>query len=130
MESDYTVCEIPSPPSADSFNTAPVADIPNENYEPMLRAVYSTRLLYIVAIFFVKMSFLVLYLRLDHRERMRWLIYIWMFVVIGVSVSSFFVLAFSCFPPAVFWDITGTVEGHCMASDDQQSFYDANGILK
>jgi hypothetical protein len=96
----------------------------------MLKAVYSTRLLYVLAMFFVKMSLLIFYLRLDARPRMRWTVYFLMFCVTGFSIASFFILAFSCFPPAVFWDMTGTVKGKCMDSVSQQQFYDANGIIK
>lgn len=96
---------------------------------PMLKAIYSTRLIYIVAMLFVKMSLLWFYLRLDHRRRMKWTVYFLMFFVVGISVSSFFVLTFSCYPPAMFWDVEGTVEGKCMSPGSQQAFYDANGIL-
>lgn len=94
-----------------------------------IQAIYSTRLIYVVAMLFVKMSLLWFYLRLDQRPCMKWTVYFLMFFVIGISIASFFVLAFSCFPPAMFWDITGEVEGKCMSPGSQQAFYDANGIL-
>lgn len=78
---------------------------------------------------FVKLSLLVFYLRLDQGRRMRWSVYSLMFIVLGLSIASLFILAFSCFPPAKFWDMMGTVEGHCIAAGAQQEFYDANGIL-
>ncbi|KAF9891192.1 hypothetical protein FE257_004756 [Aspergillus nanangensis] len=107
-----------------------IEDIPEIHLSPMLKvAIYSTRLIYVVAMLFVKMSLLWFYLRLDQRRCMKWSVYALMFMVIGLSVSSFFVLAFSCYPPAMFWDITGEVEGTCMAMGAQQAFYDANGIL-
>ncbi|KAK1146140.1 hypothetical protein N8T08_003229 [Aspergillus melleus] len=106
-----------------------VEDIPTPSLPPMLKAIYSTRLIYIVAMLFVKMSLLWFYLRLDRRRRMRWTVYCLMVFVIGISVSSFFVLAFSCYPPAMFWDVEGTVKGKCMSPGSQQAFYDANGIL-
>ncbi|PLB50030.1 hypothetical protein P170DRAFT_463334 [Aspergillus steynii IBT 23096] len=106
-----------------------VEEIPMTSLPPMLKAIYSTRLIYIIAMLFVKMSLLWFYLRLDRRRRMKWTVYFLMFFVIGISVSSFFVLAFSCYPPAMFWDVEGTVEGECMSPGSQQAFYDANGIL-
>ncbi|KAI0003521.1 hypothetical protein F4779DRAFT_96242 [Xylariaceae sp. FL0662B] len=100
-----------------------------EEMTQMLQAVYSTRLLYIIAIMFVKVSLLVFYLRLDQRPLMRNTVYFLIFVVVGFSIASFFILAFSCYPPAMFWDITGTVKGKCISADSQQHFYDVNGFL-
>ncbi|KAL4903357.1 hypothetical protein BDW74DRAFT_156227 [Aspergillus multicolor] len=104
-------------------------DIPDADYVPMLQSIYATRLLYVVALMFVKVSLLLFYLRLDPRRYMRWAVYAIFFIVMGVSIASFFILAFSCFPPAKFWDVTGTAAGHCMNPTSQQSFYEANGIL-
>ncbi|KAK8091495.1 hypothetical protein PG997_001856 [Apiospora hydei] len=106
-----------------------VADIPPTDMVPMLQSIYSTRLLYCVAMFFVKQSLLVFYLRLDHRRVMRWTVYGLMFVVAALNIASGVVLAISCFPPALFWDIEGVVDGECMAPGAQQAFYDANGYL-
>lgn len=78
---------------------------------------------------FVKLSLLWFYLRLDQRGFMKWAVYTLSFVVLGLSISSFLILTFSCFPPAKFWDLTGTLEGHCMSPNSQQAFYEANGIL-
>lgn len=78
---------------------------------------------------FVKLSLLWFYLRLDQRRYMKWTVYGLMFVVVGLSVPSFCILAFSCTPPSKFWDVTGTAPGHCMDPGAQQVFYNANGIL-
>ncbi|KAL2847171.1 hypothetical protein BJY01DRAFT_246945 [Aspergillus pseudoustus] len=104
-------------------------DIPDEDYVPMLKSIYSTRLLYVTSLLFVKVSLLIFYLRLDHRRPMKWAVYALLFVVIGLSISSFFILAFSCFPPSKFWDVAGTGDGKCMDPGQQQIFYEANGIL-
>lgn len=96
----------------------------------MLQATYATRLLYVTSVFFVKMSLLVFYLRLDQRQKMRWLVYFLMLSVTIFSIASFFVLTFSCTPPSMFWDTTGTVRGHCMSAESQQLFYNSNGIIK
>lgn len=77
----------------------------------------------------VKMSLLWFYLRLDHRRYMRWSVYGLMFIVLGLSVPSFFILAFNCSPPSKFWDVLGTQPGSCMAEGPQQDFYNINGIL-
>ncbi|KAH9907032.1 hypothetical protein F4778DRAFT_610250 [Xylariomycetidae sp. FL2044] len=106
-----------------------IADIPLEDYTPMLQSIYSTRLLYVVAVFCVKESLLMFYLRLDNRRTMRWTVYALMFAVAGFSIASFIILAVTCFPPALFWDMTGTVVGKCIAPASQQAFYDANGAL-
>ncbi|KAJ5512832.1 hypothetical protein N7463_002384 [Penicillium fimorum] len=80
-------------------------------------------------IMFVKLSLLWFYLRLDRHGYMKWAVYVLTFVVLGLSIASGLVLAFSCFPPAKFWDLTGTVPGHCMSPTSQQTFYEANGVL-
>lgn len=105
-----------------------VNDLDPQYTVPMMQAIYSTRLLYVLAMWFVKMSLLVFYLRLDTRRSMRWTVYGLIFVVTGFSIASFIILAVSCFPPALFWD--QTVEGDCMAPAAQQAFYDANGVIK
>ncbi|KAL2801594.1 hypothetical protein BJX63DRAFT_442175 [Aspergillus granulosus] len=104
-------------------------NIPEEDYVPMMKSIYSTRLLYVLSLLFVKMSLLIFYLRLDPRRAMKWTVYALLFVVVGVSIASFCVLAFSCFPPAKFWDLTGAAAGKCMDPVQQQIFYEANGIL-
>ncbi|CAG8410370.1 unnamed protein product [Penicillium salamii] len=106
-----------------------IGDIRPEDFVPMTKSIYSTRLLYVVALFFVKTSLLWFYLRLDKRGYMRWAVYALVCIVAGLSISSFFVLAFSCSPPSKFWDLQGTAPGHCMAPDKQQTFYEVNGVL-
>lgn len=95
----------------------------------MLKSIYSTRIIYVLSLGFVKVSLLIFYLRLDHRRYMKWIVYALQFVVVGLTIASVFILAFSCYPPAKFWDLTGEAEGHCMDPDSQQVFYEANGIL-
>ncbi|KAL2785630.1 hypothetical protein BJX66DRAFT_329186 [Aspergillus keveii] len=105
-------------------------DIPDADYISMLKSIYATRLLYVLSLLFVKISLLIFYLRLDHRRPLKYTVYGILFIVIGVSIASFFILAFSCYPPAKFWDVTGTaVDGKCMDPGNQQDFYEANGIL-
>lgn len=96
---------------------------------PMLKSIYSTRIVYVLSLGFVKVSLLIFYLRLDHRPYMKWVVYALQFVVVGLTIASVFILAFSCFPPAKFWDLTGEAEGKCMDPNAQQVFYEANGIL-
>ncbi|KAL3490347.1 hypothetical protein BJX62DRAFT_238159 [Aspergillus germanicus] len=104
-------------------------DIPDVDYIPMLKSIYATRLLYVLSLLFVKTSLLIFYLRLDHRRPLKYTVYGILFIVIGVSIASFFILAFSCYPPAKFWDVLGTADGKCMDPGNQQDFYEANGIL-
>ncbi|OQE03124.1 hypothetical protein PENVUL_c035G06518 [Penicillium vulpinum] len=106
-----------------------LGEIADEDYVPMLKSIYSTRLLYVIGIMFVKLSLLWFYLRLDQHGYMKWAVYALTFVVLGLSIASALVLAFSCFPPAKFWDLTGTVPGNCMSATSQQTFYEANGVL-
>ncbi|KAJ6083451.1 hypothetical protein N7467_007586 [Penicillium canescens] len=106
-----------------------LSGIAEEDYAPMLKSIWSTRLLYVIGIMFIKLSLLWFYLRLDRHGYMKWAVYALSFVVLGLSISSALILIFSCFPPSKFWDITGTVSGHCMSASSQQTFYEANGVL-
>ncbi|OGE53249.1 hypothetical protein PENARI_c008G03961 [Penicillium arizonense] len=106
-----------------------LSGIAEEVYAPMLKSIWSTRLLYVIGIMFIKLSLLWLYLRLDRHGYMKWAVYALSFVVLGLSISSALILIFSCFPPSKFWDIPGTVSGHCMSASSQQTFYEANGVL-
>ncbi|KUI59168.1 hypothetical protein VP1G_06434 [Cytospora mali] len=105
-----------------------VADIPLENVRPMLQTIYSTRLLYIAGMSFVKVALLVFYLRLDPRRPMRLSLYVFIGGLTAFNIISFFILAFSCTPPAMFWgdQVPG---GKCMAPESQLMFYNVNGIL-
>ena len=98
--------------------------------EPLLKSNYATRLLYVFALFFVKLSILVFYTRIDHRQWTRWVIYILMFSVVGLSIATACILTFDCWPPHLFWDVSGLHLDQCMAPAARQSFYEANGVIK
>ncbi|RAL00210.1 uncharacterized protein BO80DRAFT_357571 [Aspergillus ibericus CBS 121593] len=107
-------------------------DVPVEDRIPMLKAslkqcIWATRLLYVLGLGFIKLSLLWFYLRLEARRYMQWLVYSVIFIVLGVSISSFFVDTLSCVPTSKFWD--SSKSGHCMSSASQQTFYEVNGIL-
>ncbi|PWY85820.1 hypothetical protein BO94DRAFT_597978, partial [Aspergillus sclerotioniger CBS 115572] len=89
--------------------------------------IWATRLLYVLGLGFIKLSLLWFYLRLEARRYMQWLVYTVIFIVLGVSISSFFVDTLSCVPTSKFWDPTKS--GHCMSSTSQQKFYEVNGVL-
>lgn len=91
------------------------------------QSIWATRLLYVLGLGFIKLSLLWFYLRLEARRYMQWLVYTVIFIVLGVSISSFFVDTLSCVPTSKFWD--STKSGHCMSSASQQKFYEINGIL-
>ena len=78
---------------------------------------------------FIKISLLVLYLRLDQRNVTKWVVYAVMFIVVGYSTANFFIIAFPCTPPSKFWDTTGAVKGNCWSGDAQHKFYLANSVL-
>ncbi|PYI09928.1 hypothetical protein BO78DRAFT_404454 [Aspergillus sclerotiicarbonarius CBS 121057] len=103
------------------------ADVPVEDRTPMLKCIWATRLLYVLGLGFIKLSLLWFYLRLEARRYMKWLVYSVIFIVLGVSISSFFVDTLSCVPTSKFWD--SAKPGHCMSSASQQKFYEVNGIL-
>ena len=113
-------------------NTPAVDAIPEENMDPLLKANYATRLLYVFALFFVKMSILVFYLRIDHRRWTRWTIYFLMFTVVGLSIATACILAFECWPPSLFWNVVEAAAHpeKCMNPANRQVFYEANGIIK
>ena len=107
-----------------------VKDIPAENMTPLLKSNYATRLLYTVALGFVKFSILVFYMRLDHRKLTRWAIYFLMAFVAALSITTFFFLAFVCVPPSLFWDPAGQAVApeKCLSQPTQQMFFNLNGI--
>ncbi|KAL4792441.1 hypothetical protein BDV19DRAFT_400540 [Aspergillus venezuelensis] len=83
----------------------------------------------VLSLMFVKTSLLLFYLRLDPRRWMKYTVYGLHVIVVGLSIASFCVLAFSCFPPSRFWDLSTDASDHCMDADRQQTFYEANGVL-
>lgn len=105
-------------------------DIPVENYEYLLKSNYANRLLYVVALCFVKLSILVFYLRVDHRKYTRWAIYFLMFTVIGLSIATALICIFECWPPALYWDVANLPHEKCMPASQRQVFFEANGIIK
>lgn len=128
-----TVCKwIPCDLDVRSFSLTrrTVKDIPTENMGALLKSNYATRLLYTIALGFVKFSILVFYTRLDHRKLTRWSIYFLMAFVAALSVTTFFFLAFVCVPPALFWDLAGQVAApeKCLSQPTQQMFFNLNGI--
>ncbi|KAL4955732.1 hypothetical protein BDW69DRAFT_182283 [Aspergillus filifer] len=96
---------------------------------PMLQSIYATRILYVLPLMFVKTSLLLFYLRLDPRRWMKYTVYGLLVIVIGLSIASFCILAFSCFLPPKFWDLSVDASDHFMDADRQQTFYEANGVL-
>ncbi|KAI2832666.1 hypothetical protein CBS147345_1418 [Aspergillus niger] len=103
------------------------SDVHIEDQVPMFKCIWATRLLYVLGLCFIKLSLLWFYLRLETRRFMQWLVYSVIFIVLGVSISSFFVDTLSCIPPSKFWN--STKSGHCMSTASQQKFYEVNGIL-
>lgn len=115
------------------FLTVGVAlEIPPENMTPLLKANLATRLLYVVAITFVKFSILVFYTKLDHRKPTRWATYFLMAFVAALGIVTFFVLAFVCVPPSLFWNPAEQLKHpeKCLKQSTQQTFFNVNGILK
>lgn len=98
----------------------------------MLKANLATRLLYVVAITLVKFSILVFYTKLDHRKPTRWAIYFLMAFVGALGIVTFFVLAFVCVPPSLFWKPAEQAlhPEKCLKQSTQQIFFDINGVLK
>jgi hypothetical protein len=59
----------------------------------------------------------------------KYAVYSLIFITGGFEVRSFFYLAFSCALVSKFWDVTGTIPGHCVDPIAQQALYGANDIL-
>ena len=97
---------------------------------PLLKSNYATRLLYTVALGFVKTSILVFYMRLDPRKLTRWAIYFLMGFVAALAIATFFFLAFVCVPPSMFWDPVAQAAApeKCLSQSTQQMFFNLNGI--
>ncbi|PVH95164.1 hypothetical protein DM02DRAFT_660418 [Periconia macrospinosa] len=106
-------------------------DIPPENLEPMLKANLATRLLYVVAICFVKFSILVFYLKIDPRKLTKWAVYFLMAFVFALSITTFFVLLLVCVPPSLFWKPAEQAlhPEKCLKQTTQQVFFNINGIM-
>ncbi|KAF2642889.1 hypothetical protein P280DRAFT_468190 [Massarina eburnea CBS 473.64] len=106
-------------------------DIPPENLVPMLKANLATRLLYVVAICFVKLSILLFYLNIERRRAWRWTGYFLMAFVLALSLATFFVLLFVCVPPSLFWNPVEQAlhPEKCMKQSTQQAFFELNGVL-
>ena len=107
-----------------------VKDIPLENMAPLLKSNYATRLLYTIALGFVKTSILVFYMRLDHHELTRWAIYFLMAFVAALSITTFFFLTFVCVPPPLFWNPAAQAAApkKCLSQPIQQMLFNLNGI--
>lgn len=108
----------------------PAADIPKENMRPLLQWNYATRLLYTVALGFVKSSILVFYRRLDPRRLTKWAIYVLLSFAASLSITTFFFLAFVCTPPSLFWNLAAkqAYPERCLSQSTQQIFFNLNGI--
>jgi hypothetical protein len=107
-----------------------VQDVPLENYPHLLKSNYANRLLYVFSLCFVKLSILVFYLRIDHRKWTRMSIHFLMFTVIGLTISTACICIFECYPPSLFWDMSGLNRHKCMDPKQRQTFFETNGIIK
>jgi len=72
-----------------------------------------TSVFYCLGIMFVKLSLLLFYLQVSPMPKFRLAVYSLIFVVVGYSIASVFVVIFSCFPVAKSWDVTITT-GFCL----------------
>ncbi|RAL08801.1 uncharacterized protein BO97DRAFT_397357 [Aspergillus homomorphus CBS 101889] len=101
--------------------------IPKSDTVPMLKCIWATRILYTLSMGTVKMSLLWFYLRLDPRKSMRWAVFFVMFFNVALSLASFIGALASCSHPSLFW--TNPTSSSCMPLEQQQLFYEVNGIL-
>ncbi|KAI2477510.1 hypothetical protein Ptr902_11135 [Pyrenophora tritici-repentis] len=102
------------------------------NLAPMLKANLACRVLYTTAVFCVKSSILLFYLRLDPHLRTRRLVYVLLVSVALLTVVTFFVLLFVCMPPSLFWDLSRQAREpeKCLTQSTQQVFFEVNGGVK
>ncbi|KAF2020314.1 hypothetical protein BU24DRAFT_419859 [Aaosphaeria arxii CBS 175.79] len=107
------------------------ANIPPEDFEPLLKSNLAVRLLYLAALCLVKLSILVFYLRLDHRKFTKYAIYFLIFTVCGLSAATLVILLIICMPTSLYWDVAQQAlhPEKCWDLDTQQVFYNAHGIL-
>ncbi|KAF4838548.1 Satratoxin biosynthesis SC1 cluster protein 4 [Colletotrichum tropicale] len=109
-----------------------IADIPPESWKPMLLSFWISRVFYAFGLMLVKIALLLFYLRLDHRPRMRWIVFGLMAVVIATGIAHAGISIFECSPPAIFWTFGGNFRifgEHCMTAATQQKFWDATGAI-
>lgn len=84
---------------------------------------------YIAAVLFLRTSFLLLYLRLDRRIIMRWIVLALSPVVLTQTCSLVIGAAFSCAPPTLIWTTSIASSGRCWTSGSIQTFLNVSGIL-
>ncbi|KAF6790706.1 hypothetical protein CMUS01_16258 [Colletotrichum musicola] len=106
-------------------------NIPLDSMEPMLLAFFTSRVLYAISMFVVKIALLLFYLRLDNRPMMRWTVYGLTFVVVATAVAHIVIAVVECSPPQLFWTSKGDQQiymTHCLDQATQQAVWDATGI--
>ncbi|KAB8071391.1 hypothetical protein BDV29DRAFT_193336 [Aspergillus leporis] len=110
------------------LSIAAIGDVNQDDYVPMLKAVWATRILYVLGMVFVKTSILWFSFRLNRRRWMRWTVYFIIVFEIAQCFASLFGALFSYTPPSKFWDLEGTELGRC-TRPILSRFYEVNGIL-
>ncbi|KAG4427639.1 hypothetical protein IFR05_016879 [Cadophora sp. M221] len=82
-------------------------------------------ILYCLSILFIKLSILLLYLRISPDTKFRAAVYLVIVVVVGYNLGSAFTNLFACTPIAKSWDLSNT-SGSCI---NRPTFYFANAGL-
>ncbi|KJX93356.1 hypothetical protein TI39_contig4330g00010 [Zymoseptoria brevis] len=105
-------------------------DFDNSDNLDILRTVSVVALYsYIATVFFLRTSFLLLYLRLDRRIIMRWIVFAASPIVFTQTCSLVIGAAFSCAPPTLIWTKRIASSGQCWTSGSMQTFLNVSGIL-
>ncbi|KAH6706333.1 hypothetical protein BKA61DRAFT_558837 [Leptodontidium sp. MPI-SDFR-AT-0119] len=101
-------------------------NIPLTTFSPYyLRINLASTIIYCLSILFIKLSILLLYLRISPDKKFRAAVYLVIVVVVGYNLGSAFVNLFSCTPIAKSWDLSIT-SGSCI---NRPIFYFANAGL-
>lgn len=62
----------------------------------------------------IKTSFCLFYLKIFPGKVFKILCYCVLVVIVGETISDFFVVIFQCWPVAKAWDASGNLEGRCL----------------
>ncbi|PVH68619.1 hypothetical protein DL98DRAFT_375249, partial [Cadophora sp. DSE1049] len=101
-------------------------NLPLTTFSPYyLRINLASTIIYCLSILFIKLSILLLYLRISPDRKFRTAVYSVIVVVVGYNLGSAFTNVFSCTPIARSWDLSIT-SGSCI---NRPIFYFANAGL-
>ncbi|KAF2210239.1 hypothetical protein CERZMDRAFT_10200, partial [Cercospora zeae-maydis SCOH1-5] len=105
------------------------SQITPDDLNALRKLAFASLLFYAVSSLLVKMSFLILYLRLNPRPAMRAFVYLLMFFVGAQSIAFFVVQALSCMPFSFRPVGDGSIGRKCWSPETIQQSFNINGVI-